>query len=365
MPGVTPHGPDHLGHAILLEETAAREPITIERAILISLAIHLLIFLVVLYAPKPQRAVVVEQTPEQEKPVPITFVVPRPPSPPPPPTAERRVPREEAMAMLRPPERPDASKPFRMQPAPEPVPKPQKPKTDAEARNRGLEDPVATAQAGGVMGGPQPTPTPGTPRTGSSTPSSDNGSLESSDTPPRDLAGRLRDFRRALEQPRPGPPTRKGPEGGGDGPGGLDLKGLAPSGTDIGNLEFESRDYDWNDYARAIYWEIWRRWHNRLLITVPVFEKWAARHAPLVDHQSKVRFTIERSGKVRDVVIETASGCYPLDDSATEALLEAVLPPLPDDFPRGQETVHARFIMEGDIRGLRPNLEAMKARGWF
>lgn len=362
MPGVTPLGQDHIGHAILIEDAAPlREPITLERAILVSLALHALIFLAVLYAPKPERVAIVDKAAELEKPVPITFIVPRPPEPKPPPTAPPAR-RSEAMTMLKPPPRPDETKPYRMQPAPDPSSS--RPADRSEGK-RGLNDPSSQAQAGGAMGGPRPTPEPGSPRTGPSEPSTEDGSLDTDTPASTDFAGRLRDFRRALEQPRPGPPSRRGPEGGGEGPGGLDLKGLAPSGTGIGNLEFESRDYDWNDYARTIYWEIWRRWHNRLLVTVPVFEKWAARNAPLIDHQSRIRFTIERSGKLRDVAVETASGCYPLDDSATEALLEAVLPPLPDDFPRGQETVHARFIMEGDLRGLRPNLEAMKARGWF
>ena len=55
-------------------------------------------------------------------------------------------------------------------------------------------------------------------------------------------------------------------------------------------------------------------------------------------------FTIQRNGEVTGIILEGPSGCYPLDDSALDALREVILPPLPKDFPRDQETVHARFI---------------------
>ena len=159
-----------------------------------------------------------------------------------------------------------------------------------------------------------------------------------------------------------------GPKGGGQGSGGatLDPSRLPATGYGVGNLEFESRDYDWGDYGRAIYIAIWRAWHNRLWISTGVFERWAAQNqAWLLDHNARVRFTITKSGQVVGVAIETASGCYPLDDSAADALREVVLPPLPDDFPRGQETVHARFVAQGDIRQMRRSLQFLKERGYF
>ena len=71
----------------------------------------------------------------------------------------------------------------------------------------------------------------------------------------------------------------------------------------------------------------------------------------------------ERRGHRRR--LETPSGCYPLDDSALDALREVILPPLPRDFPRGQETIHARFIAEGDVRSMRSNLAYLKRMGAF
>jgi TonB family protein len=85
----------------------------------------------------------------------------------------------------------------------------------------------------------------------------------------------------------------------------------------------------------------------------------------MLDHRNGVRFTILRTGQVVDVAIETPSGCYPLDDSATDALKEVVLPPLPADFQRDTETVHARFIAEGEIRTMKAYLQQMKNAGFF
>src|SRR5262249_10396877 len=104
----------------------------------------------------------------------------------------------------------------------------------------------------------------------------------------------------------------------------------------------------------------------RLLADSGVFERWAAEKRIFeLDHKSGVHFTILRSGQVVDIGVESASGCRPLDDSATEALQEVVLPPLPDDFKRESETVHARFIAEGPIQGMRQKLQQLHDAGWF
>ena len=182
------------------------------------------------------------------------------------------------------------------------------------------------------------------------------------DTP--DLAGRLRDFRRAISQPRPASPA--GPKGGGSGKGGVEMPAVPQTGFGVGNLEFESRDFDWSDYGKAIYIAIWRAWHNRLYMTSSNFDRWAAaRMNWSLEHTTGVRFVITRSGDVEDIVVETESGCIPLDASARDALDEVVLPPLPDDFPRDQERVHARFIATGDIRSMRNALAYMHSRGYF
>jgi hypothetical protein len=134
----------------------------------------------------------------------------------------------------------------------------------------------------------------------------------------------------------------------------------------VGNLVFESRDYDWSHYGRQIYMAIWRAWHNRLWLTTDDFEKWAHQtQSWLLNHQTQVRFVIERNGQVTGIVTESGSGCAPLDQSAIDALAEVILPPLPQDFPREGEVVHARFIAMGETRAMRPVLSRYKAMGLF
>ena len=145
-----------------------------------------------------------------------------------------------------------------------------------------------------------------------------------------------------------------------------ELDRLPESGFGYGNLVFESSDFDFSDYARQIYMAIWRAWHNRLYFSADEFDRWAyARKSWQLDHQLQIRFTIHENGQVDGIVIEHGSECLPLDQSAADALQEVILPPLPAEFPRDRETVHARFIGQGDIRALKSSLAWLKARGEF
>jgi hypothetical protein len=286
-----------------------------------------------------------EEAKAREVPTPITFVSPLPPPPVP---APRPVP--QTMDMRKPPAA--QAKPLRMAPVPESTAALTKSNANRDA---GHSD---TKPAGGDQGGPLPRPTAGVPEI------QPNPETMRGIEPPKDLQGRLQDFRRALDEPKPTNP--KGEKGGGTGRGGVTMPNLPATGYGVGNLEFEGRDYDWEDYGRQIHGIIWRAWHNRLLITSSVFERWASEHRTwLLDHANGVRFTILRSGKVVEVAIETPSGCYPLDDSATDALKEVILPPLPEDFTRESETVHARFIANGEIRGMGVHLQRLKDAGYF
>lgn len=145
-----------------------------------------------------------------------------------------------------------------------------------------------------------------------------------------------------------------------------ELSELPSTGFGVGNLVFETKDFDWYDYARQIYVAIWRAWHQRLYMTTDEFEKVA--HATgdwYLNDQVAVRFTIERSGRVTGIAVELPSGWVPLDLSATDALGEVILPPLPEAFPKASETVHARFIAIGEVRALRPHLRRYKQAGYF
>jgi len=145
-----------------------------------------------------------------------------------------------------------------------------------------------------------------------------------------------------------------------------DPSGLPATGFGVGNLVFESRDYDWSDYARQIYFAIWKAWHYRLYLTTDDFEKWAHESGEwYLRHQTRITFVIEGSGQVTGIQVETPSGCLPLDDSAADALAEVILPQLPEDFPRDREVVHALFIARGDVLAMRPVLTEMRRQRIF
>ncbi len=336
------------------ENETLRRKLAMQRAVIISLSAHLVLSLFFLFGPGAERRPVVvtvePAAPAPDPPVAVAFLGPSLPAPPlPEPIDDRRV-RSVGPDVPRPEERYD-DVPLRMQPAPPRTAPPTPRATPPVDGSRGSAD---TRPAGGESGGDRIEPTPGVPQRGGE-----------GDSRPLDLDARLRQFQRALGSEAP-PPGAEGPEGSGKGKGGVVLPGLPPTGFGFGNLEFESRDYDWGDYARAIYVAIWRAWHNRLLHDVGVFERWSAQNRqPTLDHAARIRFTIERSGQVTGVAIETPSGAFPLDDSAADALREVVLPPLPADFRRDRETVRALFIAQGEIRTMRPHLEWLKTRGYF
>jgi len=184
--------------------------------------------------------------------------------------------------------------------------------------------------------------------------------------PDRSLETALRDFGRALASRPPPPPASESFQGTPQNVIVPDLSGVPASGFGVGNLVFESRDYDWSDYGRQIYMAIWRAWHNRLYVTTDDFEKWAYRNDNWrLAHTTEVRFVIEGNGQVTGIVEESGSGCDPLDASVLDALSEVILPPLPADFPRDQEIVHARFIADGPVRAMRPVLRRYKLMGLF
>jgi hypothetical protein len=178
------------------------------------------------------------------------------------------------------------------------------------------------------------------------------------------LDERISDYSRALQRYREAAPSQ--PERAPSNVFEPDWPNLPPTGQALGNLTFESGDFDWEDYGRQIYWVIWRAWHNRLLARVDDFEKWAQENETwFLDHVNAVQFTIESNGEISSIVLEAESGSVPFDLSAVEGLDEALLPPLPDDFPRDRETVHANFIGNGPIASMRRGLRAYKSRGWF
>jgi len=184
--------------------------------------------------------------------------------------------------------------------------------------------------------------------------------------PTIDLDRAMQDFGRQLDRARAANPPTPAGEGPPRNVFVPEPSEVVATGYGLGNLTFETADFDWSDYARTIYIEIWRAWHNRLLRLVNDFEKWSYQNRePLLEHWNQIQFVIERSGEVSQILIETPAGCVPLDESATQALEEVILPPLPDDFPKQREIVHARFLANGEIRIMRQSLTWMKQNNWF
>jgi hypothetical protein len=179
-----------------------------------------------------------------------------------------------------------------------------------------------------------------------------------------DLRRALSEFDRSISRQAPiEDSAHAGKSAGGFVP---DVSELPRTGFGVGELTFESGDYDWDEYGSQVYVAIWRAWHRRLWMTTDDFERWA--HATgrwYLDDHTRVRFVIESSGDVTGIAEEAPSACGPLNASAVEALDEVILPPLPRDFPREREVVHARFIATGWIGDMKPHLGQLRRAGRF
>jgi hypothetical protein len=188
--------------------------------------------------------------------------------------------------------------------------------------------------------------------------------------PDLDLSKAVQDLRQYLAQGGELKPPKEDEEEGRSGnPDGIempDLQDLPMTGFGMGDMVFESGDYDWSEYGRVVYTAIRRAWFNRLYQTTNSFDRWAFGAGTwALNHWSGIRFTIQGNGQITGIEVQVPSGCEPLDASATDALQEVVLPPLPSDFPRASETVQFRFIAQGDVRGMRRVLAYYKYMGAF
>ena len=106
------------------------------------------------------------------------------------------------------------------------------------------------------------------------------------------------------------------------------------------------------EYLRQI--EVEREQSERLLLNIlPV---------AIADRLKAGESTIAETTRI---LLERASGSEPFDLSAVEGLDVALLPPLPEDFPRDRETVHVHFIGQGPVASMRRSLLQYKRAGWF
>jgi TonB family protein len=106
-----------------------------------------------------------------------------------------------------------------------------------------------------------------------------------------------------------------------------------PSSPADSPVSFESRDYDWGNYAALLAGHLEANWK------VPAAAKmgWKGR----VD----VRFTILRNGSIEDLVVLRSSTVDSYDHAVTDAIRRASpFAPLPGDFPRDRERVTISFF---------------------
>lgn len=121
--------------------------------------------------------------------------------------------------------------------------------------------------------------------------------------------------------------------GGGDG---LDLgslggeKGFAEQGP----ISFETRWYDWGEYAQSMVSRIRVNWYGNMPQIIRTGMQGVV----------TIRFTIHRDGRITDIEILKGSGVPPYDFAARKAIeLSSPLNPLPKDFPNSSERVTAAF----------------------
>lgn len=134
------------------------------------------------------------------------------------------------------------------------------------------------------------------------------------------------------------------------------------------NLKFDSKDYQWSDYATKLYFAVYRAWLRELHGRIRRFERdQTLQNLRTLDGQVAIHFTIHRDGSVSRLQMRSASPMPALDEASKAALKRAVIPPLPDDFPRDSEGVTFGFELRGfrSAQQLERQLEWSRARGQF
>ena len=125
--------------------------------------------------------------------------------------------------------------------------------------------------------------------------------------------------------PTRGPTLREGnalAETGSDGDG----VGLSAGGLGSG-VHLDVADFCCPEYLGLMVDLIGRRWNQRQRVSAEV----------------KMKFTIQRDGRLTGIELETPSGYFALDTGAERALRSASLPPLPSRFASDELTVHLTF----------------------
>jgi TonB family protein len=105
-------------------------------------------------------------------------------------------------------------------------------------------------------------------------------------------------------------------------------------GGNYGTLSFDTKGFDWGDYARQLYLIIKKNWYDRIPIAAYYGQK----------GKVFIRFVIERDGSITDLAVIRSSEISPFDLAAENAIRAShPLPALPSNFPKEREGVTFGF----------------------
>ena len=109
--------------------------------------------------------------------------------------------------------------------------------------------------------------------------------------------------------------------------------------AEAGPLSFETKWYDWGDYAQSMVSKIRVNWYGEMPQLVRTGMKGVA----------TIRFTIQRDGRITNIEVVESSGVPPYDFAARKAIeMSSPLKPLPKDFPNANERVVAMFFYNSE-----------------
>lgn len=108
----------------------------------------------------------------------------------------------------------------------------------------------------------------------------------------------------------------------------FDNPGYLTPGMASGTMSFDTQGFPWGDYARRVHLIIQNHWEDRLPL--------AFREG--VRGYTCIHFVIQKDGTISDIQVAQPSTVPPFTRAALDAIhASSPLPPLPKDFPEGQE----------------------------
>lgn len=126
----------------------------------------------------------------------------------------------------------------------------------------------------------------------------------------------------------------RGPVGGGEGSDAGRATGGELGTAEQGPLSFETQWYDWGPYAQQMVSRIRVNWYANMPQLIRTG----------IGGVVTIRFTIQRDGRITEIIVLKTSGHPPYDFAARKAIeLSSPLQALPADFPNANERVTAMF----------------------